>query len=94
MRLDKFLQVSRLVRRRTMAHTLCDVGRVRLNGTAARPAASVKPGDVITITQGDRRVVAKVLAVPDRPSPSKELVEVLARLNVADFKGGTRDQGP
>jgi len=88
MRLDKFLQVSRLVRRRTMAHTLCDVGRVRLNGAAARPAASVKPGDVITITQGDRRVVAKVLAVPDQSRPSKAFVEILGRISMDDLKTG------
>jgi len=94
MRLDKFLQVSRLVKRRTLAHTLCRVGRVRLNGMVAKPSAPVKPGDVITITQGDRRLVAKVLPVPDRPGPSKELVEVLARLSMEDLKSKTKDLGP
>jgi len=53
MRLDKFLQVSRLVKRRTLAHTLCEAGRVRINGAAAKPAASVRLGDVITISRGD-----------------------------------------
>ncbi|HET6782178.1 MAG TPA: S4 domain-containing protein, partial [bacterium] len=55
MRLDKFLQVSRLVKRRTLANELCDSGRVRVNGQKAKATANVKTGDVITIAQGDRR---------------------------------------
>jgi ribosomal 50S subunit-recycling heat shock protein len=85
-RLDKFLQVSRLVRRRGVANMLCDHGRVRLNGAVARPAILVRAGDVITISRGDRRVVAKVLRVPDRPTPSADLVDILARINVDDLK--------
>lgn len=86
MRLDKFLQVSRLVRRREVANALCDRGRVRLNGVAARPAAPVRAGDVITISRGDRRLVAKVLTVPDHPAPSRELVDILARINLDDLR--------
>jgi len=85
-RLDKFLQVSRLVRRREVANMLCDRGRVRLNGAVARPAAAVRTGDVITISRGDRRLVAKVLSVPDRPAPSKDLVDILARINLEDLR--------
>lgn len=88
MRLDKFLQVSRLVKRRTMAHTLCDAGRVRLNGAPARPAAPVRPGDVITITRGDRRLVAKVRAVADRTGPSRDFVEILGRISMEDLRTG------
>ncbi len=88
LRLDKFLQVSRLVKRRTMAHTLCDAGRVRLNGSPARPAAPVRPGDVITITHGARRLVAKVLAVPERPGGSRDIVEIIGRVNIDDLKAG------
>lgn len=88
-RLDKFLQISRLVRRREVAHMLCDRGRVRVNGAAARPAAVVRTGDVITISQGDRRLVAKVLTVPERPAPSKEFVEILARINLEDLREST-----
>lgn len=86
MRLDKFLHVSRLVKRRTMAHTLCQAGRVRLNGSAAKPSTPVKPGDVITITHGDRRLVAKVVTVPERPSPAKDLVEILGRINMDELR--------
>jgi ribosomal 50S subunit-recycling heat shock protein len=88
MRLDKFLQLSRLVKRRTLAHTLCEAGRVRLNGAAAKPAASVKPGDVITISRGDRRLVAKVLTVPDRSTSSKEFVEILGRVDIGEWERG------
>ncbi|OFW79280.1 MAG: hypothetical protein A2Z48_07870 [Actinobacteria bacterium RBG_19FT_COMBO_70_19] len=86
MRLDKFLQVSRLVRRREVANMLCDRGRVRVNGAVARPAAVVRTGDVITISQGDRRLVAKVLTVPERPAPSKDLVDILARITLDDLR--------
>jgi len=85
MRLDKFLQVSRLVKRRTLANELCDRGRVRVNGQRAKATASVKAGDVITIAQGDRRLIAKVLDVPERPTPSKDLVEVLSRLHLEEL---------
>jgi ribosomal 50S subunit-recycling heat shock protein len=85
--LDKFLQVSRLVKRRSVAGTLCEAGRVRINGTPAKAAAAVRPDDVITVAFGGRRVVAKVLSVPERASPSAEYVEVLARLDVEDFAG-------
>ena len=89
MQLDKFLQVSRLVKRRTLAHTLCEAGRVRINGAAAKPAASVRLGDVITISRGDRRLVAKVVAVPDRPQPAGDLVEILGRISMKDLTIGT-----
>lgn len=95
MRLDKFLQVSRLVKRRALANELCDRGRVRVNGQRAKATAHVKAGDVIAIAQGDRRLIAKVLDAPERPTPSKNLVEVLSRLHVDDLNmgSGTRDQG-
>lgn len=85
MRLDKFLQVSRLIKRREVANRLCDHGRVRLNGEPAKPAAAVRPGDVITISQGDRRLVAKVVAVPERAAPSRSLVEILATTTVDEW---------
>lgn len=91
MRLDKFLQVSRLVRRRAVANALCARGRIRVNGAAAKASAPVRPGDVITVAHGDRRLVAKVVAVPERASPSKGLVEILARINIDELKDGIRE---
>jgi ribosomal 50S subunit-recycling heat shock protein len=84
-RLDKFLQLSRLVKRRTVAHALCAAGRVRLNGLEAKPASTVAAGDVITVTYGDRRVVAKILAVPTRTAAGAEVVDILGRIRVRDL---------
>ncbi len=73
MRLDKFLQVSRLVRRRAMANSLCDAGRVTLNGRRAAPASPVRPGDIVTVEVAERRIRARVRAVPEgRPSGTAE----------------------
>ncbi len=60
MRLDKFLKVSRLIVRRTVANEACDAGRVFLNGKAARASAAVKVGDVIEVSFGTRNVKVRV----------------------------------
>lgn len=65
MRLDKYLKVSRLIKRRTVANEACDNGRVTLNGRTARASTEVKPGDVIGISFGDREVKAEILAVQE-----------------------------
>lgn len=78
MRLDKFLQSSRLVKRRAMANRLCDAGRVTLNGRRAKPAAEVEVGDLVEVNFGPRQLVVKVLRLPEgRPSPEPpfEIVE-------------------
>ena len=56
MRLDKFLKVSRLIKRRTVANEACDAGRVSVNGKPAKASVQVKPGDVIEIHFGTREV--------------------------------------
>ena len=65
MRLDKWLKVSRLIKRRTVAQETCDGGRVSLNGRTAKPSADVKVGDVIEIAFGSRKVRAEVLSVAE-----------------------------
>lgn len=65
MRLDKFLKVSRLIKRRTVANEACDAGRVMVNGKAAKASVQVKPGDVIEIQFGTRTVKAEVLQLQD-----------------------------
>ncbi|HEV2357755.1 MAG TPA: S4 domain-containing protein [bacterium] len=77
MRLDKFLQVSRLVRRRALANRLCDAGRVTLNGRRAEPAAPVRAGDVIAVDVGDRRIRARVREVPAAPRPDAGYCDIL-----------------
>ena len=65
MRLDKYLKISRLIKRRTVANEACDNGRVTLNGKVARASAEVKPGDVIGIAFGNRETKVEVLAVQE-----------------------------
>lgn len=63
MRLDKYLKVSRLIKRRTIANEACDAGRVSINGKTARASQDVKIGDVIEIAFGEKSVKVKVTAV-------------------------------
>ncbi len=65
MRLDKYLKVSRLIKRRTVANEACDAGRVMVNGKAARASYDVKVGDVIAITLGAREVTVEVTDVQE-----------------------------
>ena len=65
MRLDKYLKVSRLIKRRTVANEACDAGRVMLNDKVARASAEVKAGDIITIAFGNKETKVKVLNVQE-----------------------------
>ncbi|MGM9521312.1 MAG: RNA-binding S4 domain-containing protein [Oscillospiraceae bacterium] len=65
MRLDKYLKVSRLIKRRTVAAEACDGGRVSVNGKVAKPSQDVKPGDVIELSFGQRKVRVEVLSVQE-----------------------------
>ena len=65
MRLDKYLKVSRLIKRRTVAAEACDGGRVSVNGKVAKPSQTVKPGDVIELTFGARTVRVEVLSIAE-----------------------------
>ena len=64
MRLDKYLKVSRIIKRRTVANEACSGGRVTLNGRVAKPRAEVKPGDIMTIRFGDHLGKYEILSVP------------------------------
>ncbi len=79
MRLDKFLKVSRIIKRRTVANDACSGGRVSLNGRVAKPGADVKIGDVLEIRFGNRIGKYKVLGVPEtvRKDAAADLYEVL-----------------
>lgn len=65
MRLDKYLKVSRLIKRRTIANEACDAGKVSVNGKEARASYDVKVGDIIEITLGARSVKVKVTEVKE-----------------------------
>lgn len=65
MRLDKYLKVSRLIKRRTVANEACDSGRVSVNGKTARASLEIHPGDTISISFGDKETRVEVLAVEE-----------------------------
>lgn len=65
MRLDKFLKVSRIIKRRTVANEACDAGRVKVNGKQARASYDVKVGDVLEISFGTREFRAEVTSVAE-----------------------------
>lgn len=65
MRLDKYLKVSRIIKRRTVANEACDAGRVLVNGKAARASYDIKIGDIIEISFGTRLFKAEVEAVQE-----------------------------
>ena len=79
MRLDKFLKVSRLIKRRTVANEACDAGRVLVNGAVAKASAKVKGGDIIEIQFGTKSVKAEVLDIRDttKKEEAKDLFRYL-----------------
>ncbi|MEE3350208.1 MAG: RNA-binding S4 domain-containing protein [Candidatus Gastranaerophilaceae bacterium] len=64
MRLDKFLKVSRLIKRRTVANEVSEMGRVLVNNNPAKPAKQLKENDIITIEYANRNLQVKVLKIP------------------------------
>lgn len=78
-RLDKYLKVSRIIKRRTVANEACDSGRVMLNDKVARASAEVKAGDVIEIAFGNKSVKVRVTSVQEsiRKEDAKEMFEYL-----------------
>ena len=80
MRLDKFLKVSRLIKRRTVANEACDAGRVMVNEKPAKASLSVKEGDIIEITFGNRPVKVRVLCAEgvERKDVAREMYEVIS----------------
>ncbi|MCI8371383.1 MAG: RNA-binding S4 domain-containing protein [Lachnospiraceae bacterium] len=79
MRLDKFLKVSRLIKRRTVANEACDAGRVLVNDKAAKASLNVKEGDIIEIGFGTKAVKVEVLNVQEtvKKEEAKELYRYL-----------------
>ncbi len=79
MRLDKYLKVSRLIKRRTVANEACDAGRVMVNEKPAKASLNVKEGDIIEILFGMKSVKVRVLNVQDnvRKDDAKDMYEYL-----------------
>jgi ribosomal 50S subunit-recycling heat shock protein len=79
MRLDKYLKVSRLIKRRTVANDACDAGRVMVNDKVVKASYDVKLGDVIEISFGNKSVKVKVTMIADstKKEDAKEMFEYL-----------------
>ncbi len=80
MRLDKYLKVSRLIKRRTIANEACDTGRVMINDKVAKAGTEVKAGDIITIAFGNKEVKVEVLDVQEtvKKDEAKELFRYIS----------------
>ena len=80
MRLDKYLKVSRLIKRRTLANEVADAGRVMVNDKPAKASYAVKVGDVIEITFGNRPVKVRVLCAEgvERKDVAREMYEIIS----------------
>ena len=80
MRLDKFLTVSRLIKRRTVANDACDAARIFVNGKAAKASYNVKLGDLISVTFGTKTVTVRVLEIKEttKKAESTSMYEVVS----------------
>ncbi|MDT7893286.1 MAG: hypothetical protein LASZOEIN_000351 [Candidatus Fervidibacter sp.] len=86
MRLDKFLQLTGLVKRRTLAKELCDAGRIKVNGKVAKPATEIRVGDLIEGDVGWERWEVRVLQIPKGSVPANrrsEFVEMIRRERIS-----------
>ena len=79
MRLDKFLKVSRVIKRRTVANDVCSAGRVIVNGKVAKPSVKLKEGDVVSIVFGNGVVTFKVLRIDQqvRKEEASSMYEII-----------------
>ena len=85
MRLDKYLKVSRLIKRRTVAKEVCDAGRIQINGRPAKAGANVEVGDKISVFYGGRLREAEVLIVAEtmRADQSDTMYRILSEKRIA-----------
>ena len=84
MRLDKYLKVSRVIKRRTLANEVADAGRVLVNGKPAKASYTVKIGDIIEVTFGNRPIKVRVLSdvEPRTKDVAREMYEIIEQDNV------------
>lgn len=79
MRLDKYLKVSRIIKRRTVAKEACESGRVSINGKVAKPSTEVKEGDIIEIAFAAKKLKAKIINISEhvRKEAAASMYEIL-----------------
>lgn len=94
MRLDKWLKLSRVIKRRTVANEICDQGRVTINGRPAKASVDVKPGDKLEIRFGQRLLSLEIVTVPTGQVSTKmapELYNTLGETSLKDLHLATPD---
>lgn len=86
MRLDKFLKVSRIIKRRTVAKEVADKGRIQINGLLAKSSSNVKVGDLVKIQFGNKVLEVKVLDLQDstKKEDAQKLYEIISEKRVAN----------
>ena len=77
MRLDKFLKVSRVIKRRTVATEAADSGRISVNGKVVKPSYEVKPGDIVEIKFGDKVSKFEILKIPTNQKDLLDIIKIL-----------------
>ncbi|MFZ5639759.1 MAG: RNA-binding S4 domain-containing protein [Bacillota bacterium] len=84
MRLDKFLKVSRIIKRRSLAKEVCDGGRVTVNGRTGKAGSEIKPGDVLELDFGTKRLKVEIMDTPAtvRTDQAKDLYKVLEEVKI------------
>lgn len=90
MRLDKYLKVSRIIKRRTVANEACSMGRVSINDKIAKPATDVNVGDVITVRMGAKKLTAEVLMVKE--TVRKEEADSMYRIITDSLNDSSGDE--
>ena len=81
MRVDKFLKVSRIIKRRTVASDACDTEHIKVNGKVAKPSTRIKAGDILEVTFGQRTLTVRVLTVREHvlKADSADMYEVISQ---------------
>ncbi len=79
MRLDKYLKVSRLIKRRTLAQEACENGKIKVNDKVAKPSCNVKEGDIIELTFGEKIITVKIVSIAEHvlKQDASDMYEVL-----------------
>jgi len=80
MRIDKFLKISRIIKRRSVAADACDSGRIEINGSITKPSKNIKIGDIVTVTFGDNLTTFKVLSIDEHQTKNSatEMYEIIS----------------
>ena len=77
MRIDKFLKLSRVIKRRTVANDACDSGRISVNGKVVKASYEVKEGDIVEIGFGDRTSKFQIIDIPNSQKITHEMIKIL-----------------